>query len=153
MTNREERYIMKKILDKKEVMKSGSGVEYMKLHFGKQWFMVAPWHYEPAKLTTVLEACKEAVEGSTYDIKWRDAKVGGRKVTLLTSFTLEEEEFVWDGDEFGGDNTPESAYTAADKVLEGSPNQPHQEVKQHPLESHTGNFDPFSFDDEDDFPF
>lgn len=144
---------MKKELTKKETHTSGSGVVYYKLHFGKQWFMVAPWHYEPAKLTDVLEACKEAVEGSTYDIKWRDAKVGGRKVTLLTSFTLEEEEFVWDGEEFGGDNTPEASSTATDSVLSSTPNQPHQVQQQQPLNVVTDNFDPFAFDEEDDFPF
>lgn len=138
---------MKKQLTKKETLVSGSSVKYYKLHFGNQWFMVVPWHYEPAKLMEVFNKCAEAVEGETYDIKWRGAKVGGRTATLLTSLEPVVEEFVWDGDEMGGDDTPNNASQTHSDVLGGSP-------KQSPMVEDKSSVNPFDLDDfEGEIPF
>lgn len=128
---------MKKTLTQKETLKSGSNVTYFKLHFGKQYFMVMPWHYTPAKLDDVFKACSEATEGVEYDIKWRDAKISGRAVTLLTQITPVEEEFVWVSDEIGGEDASNRPSEARGEVLGGQPKQPYQFNSASPLEALT----------------
>lgn len=131
---------MKKQLTKKETLKSGSNVTYFKLHFGNQWFMVVPWHYEPAKLMDVFDKCAGAVEGETYDIKWRGAKIGGRTATLITSIEPVVEEFVWDGEEMGADDSSNTSQEAHSGVLDTSPKQPYIVSNAKPLETHTEGF-------------
>ena len=144
---------MKKTLTKKETLVSGTGVQYFKLHFGNQWFNVVPWQYEPAKLMNIFKLCADSVEGETYDIKWRGAKIGGRSTTLLTQINLAVEEFVWDGEEQGGEDTSNHQQEAHSNEFSGSPKPSYQEqpkTSQNPSQE----YDPFEeFDFEDEFPF
>lgn len=143
---------MKKQLTKKETLTSGSGVQYFKLTFGNQWFNIMPWQYEPAKLMNVFKLCADSVEGETYDIKWRSAKIGGRPSTLITQINLVEEEFVWDGEEMGGDDSSNSSPQPHSNEFGGQPNQPYQEPSKTPQNAPEP-FDPFGDDEWEDLPF
>lgn len=97
---------MIKLLTQIEKQTAGSGTDYVKLHFGKQFFTVAPWHYEVAGLQDIMQMANTVVEGKEYDIKWRAAKIKGRDVTLLTGLSVVEAAFVWAGEEQGCSEAP-----------------------------------------------
>lgn len=142
---------MIKELTKKEILKSNSNVEYYKLHFGNQWFMVVPWHYKPAKLMDVFEVCSKTEEGMSYDIKWRTAKIQGRPATLITSITLAEEEFVWDGAEEGH---VDSSNSSSDTPSSSSNGSSMQSPTYEPYEAPMDGLDAFhDIDDLDGVPF
>lgn len=83
-----------------EVAKSTNNQTYVKLWFNNQYFLVTPWHYKSAGLHKILESSLSCVVGEQYDIKWRDAKFKGRKITLLTKLEMvETKEFEWIGEE------------------------------------------------------
>lgn len=132
---------MIKELTKKETIKSNSNVEYYKLHFGNQWFMVVPWHYKPAKLMDVFEVCSKTEEGMSYDIKWRTAKIKGRPATLITSITLAEDEFEWDGEEEGGVDSSNSSSDKPSSPSNGNSMQSPTYESNYPTESDLGGFD------------
>lgn len=143
--------LMQKELTKFETLTTKTNVTYYKVHFGSQWFMVTPWHYSKAKLMPQYELISKCVEGKSYDIKWRVATIGSNKVTFLTQCTLcEEEEFSWDGEEQGGEDSSQAPSQALPQ--KASNHTPYKE-EQLPL-PHMSQFDDdYDLDDLDGCPF
>lgn len=126
---------MIKQLTKFEKLYTKTNVEYYKLYFGNQWFLVTPWHYSVAKLNdnfNLIASMSADCVGSEYDITWRTASINGSSVTFLTKIEKKEVEFTWISEEQGN----EVQYVGANNSSASSV---------------VDDYDPFS--DENDFPF
>lgn len=99
---------MKKELTNIEILKTTSNIEYYKVHFGSQWFMVTPWHYHKASLMKLFDVIKLSKVGDEYDIKWRVATINNKSVTLLTHYAKCEVEFRWESEEQGGESVTQA---------------------------------------------
>lgn len=137
---------MNKTLTKIETLTTVTKVTYHKLHFGNQYFMLTPWHYEPANMMHMLDKVESLEEGKEYDIKWRKGKVKGQSVTILTQCEEVVVEFEWEGEEEGGESHTEGFNEQLDTFVSKVNNMAQKAPETPPC--------PFDFDfDEDSIPF
>lgn len=142
---------MQKLLTKLDVLNTKTGVEYYKLTFGKQFFMMMPWDYEKAGLMELYNKLPTLEEGVEYDIKWREAKFKGVKKTLLTQLQTVEPEFEWFGEEMGNEPENDSSDTPSEFVESSPQGFNTQGNTMYQVEAETP---PSLFDDEfEDIPF